>query len=68
MKKPLLPHNLKERENDLIGNYFEIYRKAPKYQFGNKPINHFKISGKAYTTRSKVPLNVRPPHRDTGSV
>jgi hypothetical protein len=34
-KKPLLPHNLKERENDLIGNYFEMYRKAPKYQFGN---------------------------------
>ena len=35
-KKPLLPHNLKERENDLIGNYFDIYRKAPRYQFGNK--------------------------------
>jgi len=34
-RKPLLPHNLKERENDLIGNYFDIYRKAPKYQFGN---------------------------------
>jgi hypothetical protein len=34
-KKPLLPHNLKELENDLIGNYFEVYRKAPKYQFGN---------------------------------
>jgi len=33
-KKLLLPHNLKERENDLIGNYFDIYRKAPKYQFG----------------------------------
>jgi hypothetical protein len=34
-KKPLLLHNLKEQENDLIGNYFEMYRKAPKYQFGN---------------------------------
>ena len=34
-KKPLLPHNLKEQENDLIGNYFEVERKAPKYQFGN---------------------------------
>ena len=33
-KKPLLPHNLKEQENDLIGNYFDIYRKAPRYQFG----------------------------------
>jgi hypothetical protein len=33
-KKLLLPHNLKERENDLIGNYFDIYRKAPRYQFG----------------------------------
>jgi hypothetical protein len=34
-RKPLLPHNLKERENDLIGNYFDMYRKAPRYQFGN---------------------------------
>ena len=34
-EKPLLPHNLKEWENDLIGNYFEVYRKAPAYQFGN---------------------------------
>jgi hypothetical protein len=34
-EKPVLPHNLKELENDLIGNYFELYRKAPKYQFGN---------------------------------
>ena len=34
-KKPLLLHNLKEQENDLIGNYFEVERKAPKYQFGN---------------------------------
>jgi hypothetical protein len=35
-EKPLLHHNLKELENDLIGNYFEVHRKAPKYQFGNK--------------------------------
>jgi hypothetical protein len=35
-EKPLLQHNLKELENDLIGNYFEMYRKAPKYQFGNR--------------------------------
>jgi hypothetical protein len=34
-EKPMFPHNLKEWENDLIGNYFERYRKAPKYQFGN---------------------------------
>jgi hypothetical protein len=35
LEQPLLPHNLKERENDLVGNYFEVYRKAPEYQFGN---------------------------------
>jgi len=35
-EKPLLQHNLKELENDLIGNYFEVYRKAPKIQFGNR--------------------------------
>jgi hypothetical protein len=34
-EKPLLQHNLKELENDLIGNYFEVFRKTPKYQFGN---------------------------------
>jgi hypothetical protein len=34
-EKPVLPHNLKEMENDLIGNYFEVYRKVPEYQFGN---------------------------------
>ena len=33
-EKPVLPHNLKEWENDLIGNYFEIYRKAPRYHLG----------------------------------
>ena len=35
-EKPLLPHNLKEWENDLIGNYFDVYRRAPKYQSGNR--------------------------------
>ena len=34
-EKPVLPHNLKERENDLVGNYFAVYRKAPEYQFKN---------------------------------
>jgi len=34
-EKPLLPHNQEELENDLIGNYFEVNRKVPKYQFGN---------------------------------
>jgi hypothetical protein len=33
--KPVLPHNLRERENDLIGNYYEHFRKAPEYQFRN---------------------------------
>jgi len=33
MEKTVLPHQLKERENDLLGNYFEQYRKAPEYQF-----------------------------------
>jgi hypothetical protein len=31
----VLPHHLKELENDLIGNYFENYRKAPEFQFIN---------------------------------
>jgi hypothetical protein len=34
-EKSLLPHNLKEWENDLIGSYFEVNHKAPNYQFGN---------------------------------
>ena len=34
-EKPLLPRNQEELENDLIGNYFEVNRKVPKYQFGN---------------------------------
>jgi hypothetical protein len=33
----ILPHQLRERENDLLGNYFERYRKAPEYQFRNNP-------------------------------
>jgi len=35
VEKTVLPHHLKELENDLIGNYFEHYRKAPEYQFRN---------------------------------
>jgi hypothetical protein len=35
-KKPLLPHNLKEWENDQIGSYFELFSKVPKILFGNK--------------------------------
>ncbi|PKL65193.1 MAG: hypothetical protein CVV32_04160 [Methanomicrobiales archaeon HGW-Methanomicrobiales-3] len=36
LETPVLPHQLKELENDLIGNYFEKYRKAPEYQFRNR--------------------------------
>jgi hypothetical protein len=36
LEKPVPAHNLKELENDLIGNYFEVYRKAPGYQFRNQ--------------------------------
>jgi hypothetical protein len=36
-EETLLPHQLRERENDLLGNYFERYRKAPEYQFRNNP-------------------------------
>ena len=35
VEKTILPHQLKELENDLIGNFFEQYRKAPEYQFRN---------------------------------
>jgi hypothetical protein len=35
VEKTVLPHQRKEWENDLIGNYFEQYRKAPEYQFRN---------------------------------
>lgn len=31
----VLPHHLKELENDLIGNYYENFRKAPEFQFRN---------------------------------
>lgn len=31
----VLPHNLKELENDLIGNFVENSRKAPEFQFHN---------------------------------
>ena len=31
----VLPHNLRELATDLIGNYYEIYRKAPELQFRN---------------------------------
>jgi len=36
MKEPVPSHNLKELESDLIGNYFEAYRKAPAFQFKNQ--------------------------------
>ena len=38
-EKPVLAHNQEELENDLFGNYFEAYRKVPKYQFGNFLMN-----------------------------
>ena len=31
--KTLLPHQLREMENDLIGNFFERFLKAPVFQF-----------------------------------
>lgn len=31
----VLPHHLKELENDLVGNFFEQNRKAPEFQFRN---------------------------------
>ena len=31
----VLPHNLRELETDLIGNFFEQFRKAPEFQFRN---------------------------------
>jgi hypothetical protein len=31
----VLPHNLRELENDCIGNYFEQFRKAPELQYRN---------------------------------
>jgi hypothetical protein len=36
--EPVLPHQLRELETDLIGNYYEQYRKAPELQFrGSSP-------------------------------
>ena len=32
-KRILSDHNLREIENDLIGNYIETYQRAPEYQF-----------------------------------
>jgi hypothetical protein len=29
----ILPHQLRERENDLLGNFFERFRRSPEYQF-----------------------------------
>lgn len=29
----VLPHNLKELENDLIGNFYERFKKVPEFQF-----------------------------------
>ncbi len=31
----VVPHSLRELENDLIGNYFEHFRKVPEFQFKN---------------------------------
>ena len=36
MEKPVPSHHLKELENDLVGNYFEVFRKAPAFQFKNQ--------------------------------
>jgi hypothetical protein len=36
----VLPHNLRELENDLLGNYFENFRKAPVFQFRNALDSH----------------------------
>jgi len=36
IQKNTLAHNLKEMENDLIGNYFEMNERPPEYQF---PVN-----------------------------
>lgn len=36
LENTVLPHQLRERENDLIGNYYEQYRKAPEFQFRNR--------------------------------
>jgi len=33
VEKPILPHNLRELENDLIGSFFGKNKKAPEFQF-----------------------------------
>jgi hypothetical protein len=30
----VLPHILKEQANDILGNYFAVFRKMPEWQFG----------------------------------
>jgi hypothetical protein len=35
LEKTILPHQLHELENDLIGNFFECYQRAPVFQFEN---------------------------------
>ncbi len=35
LKKQFFPIISKNRKNDLIGNYFEHYQKAPEHQFTN---------------------------------
>jgi hypothetical protein len=35
IEKPILVHQLRELEGDLIGNYYEQHRKAPVFQFRN---------------------------------
>jgi hypothetical protein len=35
IEKTYLPYQLRELENDLIGNFYEHYRKAPEFQFRN---------------------------------
>jgi len=33
IENPMLPHQLRELETDLVGNYYEQYRKSPVFQF-----------------------------------
>lgn len=35
VEETVLPHQLRELENDLIGNFFEQFRRASEYQFRN---------------------------------
>ncbi|MDO9326323.1 MAG: hypothetical protein Q7T80_15340 [Methanoregula sp.] len=36
VEKTVLPHQLREMECDLVGNYFGQYKKAPEFQFRNR--------------------------------